>query len=135
MIWSWKLALKAIILTASLVIVALAVLIFIALLLMETNRCNIHDQESSLSPHGRWRAAWLVKGCTEISVIDIVDWHNKVIVSKTAGPATRSYIVFKSDSADDVTFTWPKRNELHIEVPSAARITRSERHVPGLSVS
>ena len=135
MIWSWKLASKAILLAASFIIVPLVAFVIIALLLWEINPCNIHGNETSFSPNGTWRATWSTKGCTEFSVIDIVDWHSKVIVAKLAGPAKRSYLIFKSDSAYNVILTWPKRNELHIEVPRAANITQSDRNVPGLSVS
>jgi hypothetical protein len=98
--------------------------------------CNIHGKETSLSPDGIWRATWYVTGCSYFEIVgDNPIWHSKIMVSKTTWPAKASILIFKSDGADDVTFTWPERNTLYIEIPAAANITRSERNASGLSVT
>jgi hypothetical protein len=97
---------------------------------------DIHGKETSLSPDGLWRATWLITGCSYFQIIgDDPIWHSKITVSKTTRPAKPSALMFESDSAGNVTFTWPGRNALHIEIPGAANITRSERSVPGLLVT
>ena len=98
--------------------------------------CNIHGKETSLSPDGIWRATWYVTGCSYFEIAgDNPIWHSKIMVAKTTGPAKAPILIFKGDGADDVTFTWPEPNTLHIGIPAAANITRSKRNVPGLSIT
>ncbi len=95
--------------------------------------CDVHGENSSLSPDGIWRATWSTEGCSAFLLTTY--FHSKVIVSKAIRPIKASYVVFKSDSPYNVTFTWPERNALHIEVPRITDITLSKRNFPGLSVS
>jgi hypothetical protein len=105
-----------------------------AIILVRGVVCDVHDQDSSLSPDGIWRATWSTEGCSAAALLTVY-FDSKVTVSKTTLFTTASYLVFESDSPDRVAFAWPERDKLRIEVPSVANIVRSERSVPGLSVS
>lgn len=94
--------------------------------------CDLHYQDSSLSPDGLWRVIWELDGCHGFLLSEY--FYQKVSVLNTRSIDANPHIVFESDGEDKPIFTWPMRDELQIEIPSIRYITRSERGFSGISI-